>query len=72
MNDFEEQSDDHFYSPKEHYTLRSSLFHMEIGDGLEAIEEVAGGHALLTSELKIEDFKPLVSCCNEETGLLNE
>ena len=72
MNDFEEQSDDHIYSPQGPYTLRSSLFHMETGDGLEAIEEVAGGHALLTSELEIEDFEPFVGGCDEETGLLNE
>ena len=60
------------YSPTGHYTLRSNLFHMEIGDGLEAIEEVAGRHALFASELKIEDFEPLVGGRHEETGLLNE
>ena len=45
---------------------------MEIGDGLEAIEEVAGRHALFASELEIKDFEPLVGGCNIEMGLLNK
>lgn len=45
---------------------------MEIGDGLEAIEEIAGGHALFAGKLEIENFEPFVGGCDEETGLLNE
>lgn len=45
---------------------------MVVGDGLEAIEEVAGWHALLASELEVEYFEPFVGGCDEEAGLLNE
>ena len=59
-------------SPKGFLTLQRSLFHVVAGDGLEAIEEVAGGHARLTSELEIKDLEPLVGGCDEETGFFHE
>ncbi len=45
---------------------------MVVGDGLEAIEEVAGRHSLLAGELEIENFDPLVGGCDEETGFFHE
>lgn len=50
---------------------RKGLLQQEVLGVLEAVEEVAGCHALLAGRLELQNFEPLVGGGNEEATVFD-